>query len=59
MRVFLHTGTHLAYADLFFHSVRCTPGVCRSSNMELFAFLPVFQLWEIKEANQQAILNAL
>ena len=27
--------------------------------MEFHMFLPVFQLWEIKEANQQAILNAL
>ena len=27
--------------------------------MELYVFLPVFQLWEIKEAKQEAILNAL
>ena len=34
-------------------------GIRQSSNMELYVFLPVFQLREIKEANQQAILNAL
>ena len=59
MRVFLCTGTHLVYADPFFHSDRHTPSIHRSPNTEFHMFLPVFQLWKIKEANQQAILNAL
>ena len=52
-------GICQGYVDLFFHSVQHTPGIHQSLNMELYVFLPVFQLWEIKEANQQAILNTL
>ena len=35
------------------------PSICRSPNTKFYVLLPVFQLREIKEANQQAILNTL
>ena len=59
MRVFLHTGTCSVYAGHTPTRFSIPFGIHRSLNMELYVFLPVFQLWQIKEANQQAILNAL
>ena len=48
-------GVCWAYIDPFI----ILTGVRQSLNMPIYTFLNVFQLREIKEANQQVILNAL